>query len=46
MNFNQDGIISSIGSTVKGKSNGVWYYFNDAGDMIEKKNYNNGQVQK
>ncbi|GAB1855966.1 hypothetical protein MHTCC0001_08010 [Flavobacteriaceae bacterium MHTCC 0001] len=44
MKFHENGMIESIGNTVKGKGDGEWYYFDEDGKLIKKTLYKNGQV--
>ncbi len=44
MKFHENGVIKSIGNTVKGKGDGIWYYFNKEGELIKKVLYEQGEV--
>lgn len=44
MKFHENGILKSIGNTVQGKGNGIWYYFDEDGELENKILYENGQI--
>lgn len=44
MKFHENGVIKSIGDTVKGRGDGIWYYFDEKGKLIKKTIYKEGQV--
>lgn len=43
--FHQNGVIKSIGNTVKGRGDGLWYYFNNEGKQIKKVLYDEGKIK-
>ena len=43
MEFHENGVIKSVGNTVKGRANGLWRYFNNEGELIKEVVYENGQ---
>lgn len=44
MVFHKNGVIKDIGNTVKGRADGIWYYFDEEGKLIKKVIYKKGQV--
>lgn len=44
MKFHENGVIKSIGNTIKGKGDGTWYYFDKAGKLVKEVIYEEGQV--
>ncbi|AXP80075.1 hypothetical protein CJ739_982 [Mariniflexile rhizosphaerae] len=46
MKFHKNGVIKEIGNTIKGKANGICYYFDEEGKQISKVLYDNGNIVK
>ena len=44
MKFHKNGVINDIGNTVKGRADGIWYYFDEEGKLIKETMYKEGQV--
>lgn len=44
MKFHENGVIKSIGNTVKGRGEGIWYYFDKEGKLVKEVVYEKGQV--
>ncbi|MCC4231034.1 toxin-antitoxin system YwqK family antitoxin [Zunongwangia profunda] len=44
MKFHDNGVIQSIGNTIKGRGEGRWYYFDKEGKLTEEIIYEEGQV--
>jgi antitoxin component YwqK of YwqJK toxin-antitoxin module len=44
MDFHKSGALKEVGNTVKGKANGICYYFDEEGKLVKEVIYEKGQV--
>ncbi len=46
MKFHENGVIKEIGNTIKGRADGICYYFDEEGKQIKKVLYAKGNIVK